>query len=221
MGRIEFDKKHVELLRCFRSLVNCGLVGWRYAIIGSTRRSSDSWECQELLRELARGYPVDLLFDLDFSELRSILERAALFWHAKGFGVVDVTRNPEEMEHFGIAPAEAMAAGCVPLVFHGGGLPEIVDHGSNGMLWKDLEELKALTLAVIRDPERRSSMSERARAKASLFSKERFLESFSEITRRVMGLELRTSASGSFPKTIGPGRPEKDRASQSHSCAEP
>ena len=45
-----------------------------------------------------------------------------------GYGV-DAQREPRRMEHFGMVATEAMAAGCVPIVFCGGGLPEIVSHG--------------------------------------------------------------------------------------------
>jgi len=36
------------------------------------------------------------------------------------------------LEHFGITTVEAMAAGCVPLVYDSGGQAEIVSSGYNG-----------------------------------------------------------------------------------------
>jgi len=44
------------------------------------------------------------------------------------------------MEHFGITPVEAMAAGCVPIVYRGGGLTETVTKDS-GFTWKTIDEL--------------------------------------------------------------------------------
>ena len=35
-------------------------------------------------------------------------------------------RDPIKFEHFGIAPIEAISAGCIPVLFNGGGLNEIV-----------------------------------------------------------------------------------------------
>ena len=75
------------------------------------------------LKQRAEGYPIDLLMDVPGPELRRLFQTATIFWHAKGYGV-DPDVNPEHMEHFGIVVVEAMAAGCVPFVFAGGGQRE-------------------------------------------------------------------------------------------------
>jgi L-malate glycosyltransferase len=196
ISRICPGKKHIELLRAFRELIDGGLTDWRYAIVGSITRGPgwDDERCAETLREMARGYPVDLVFDADRTTLKELLERASLFWHAKGVGE-DAAKNPDAMEHFGIATVEAMAAGCVPLTFSGGGQPEIVEQGASGFLWDNLDTLRSLTRALAIDPERRREMSERARNRAEYFSLERFESRFSSIVQRVMGPSLRSRRS--------------------------
>ena len=77
--------------------------------------------------------------------------RASLFWHAAGYGV-DPARAPERLEHFGIATAEAMLCGAVPLVFPGGGQAEVVQDGVTGVHWRTPPELAARHAGADRRP---------------------------------------------------------------------
>jgi glycosyltransferase involved in cell wall biosynthesis len=58
-----------------------------------------------------------------------------------GYGE-DPERHPERFEHFGMTTAEAMAAGCVPMVIAAGGQVEIVRDGGDGFWWSSPAELK-------------------------------------------------------------------------------
>jgi hypothetical protein len=59
-------------------------------------------------------------------------------------------------------------------VFRGGGLPEIVAHGENGMLWSELDELAACTTALAESPSRRTAMTTAAVRRAEDFATPRF-----------------------------------------------
>ena len=48
-----------------------------------------------------------------------------------------------------MAIAELMAAGAAPVVYDGGGLREIVEHGHSGFRWRSLDELSRWTLSLI------------------------------------------------------------------------
>ena len=72
-----------------------------------------------------RGLPVELRVNITAAELQELYHRASLFWHFCGFGQSD----PALVEHFGMTVAEAMQSGCIPLVFDGGGMREIVRSG--------------------------------------------------------------------------------------------
>jgi glycosyltransferase involved in cell wall biosynthesis len=106
---------------------------------------------------------------------------ASIFWHAAGYGQED---EPGLAEHFGIATAEAMMAGCVPVVIRKGAQPEIVEHGISGFLWENEEELVAYTHQLMNSPELLQRMSRAARERAlRLFSRERFVENFANLLR--------------------------------------
>jgi glycosyltransferase involved in cell wall biosynthesis len=77
------------------------------------------------------------------------------------------------MEHFGIAPVEAMSAGCIPIVFNGGGLREIVKEGYNGFLFSNEQELLQKTTEIIRN---KINISESIlKISASRFSEKKFV----------------------------------------------
>jgi glycosyltransferase involved in cell wall biosynthesis len=67
------------------------------------------------------------------------------------------------MEGFGIAVAEALAAGKAVVATRVGGLPEVVDHESTGLLVPadHPEELTAAILLLLHDDVRRKAMGER------------------------------------------------------------
>jgi glycosyltransferase involved in cell wall biosynthesis len=125
------------------------------------------------LRELAAGLPVHFHVDAPAGELAGLYARAALFWHAAGFGV-DPERHPERLEHFGISTGEAMLSGAVPLVLGAGGPAEMVEDGVSGVHWRTVPDLVARTRALIADPLRADALRAAARERASRWSRERF-----------------------------------------------
>lgn len=58
-------------------------------------------------------------------EVEKVYLRSKIYWHATGFGE-DENYQPIRFEHFGIAPIEALSAKCIPILFNGGGLREII-----------------------------------------------------------------------------------------------
>lgn len=71
--------------------------------------------------------------------------------------------HPARMEGFGIAVAEALAAGKAVVATRVGGLPEVVEHGRTGLLVASdrPEELSASVLSLLRDDGRRKDMEQR------------------------------------------------------------
>lgn len=177
VGRFDGHKQSGVLVECFKSLHDGGLRGWRYAMAGGVADTPSARDRLEDLRRSAAGYPIDFLVNVPWAELKALFETASLFWHAKGFGA-DPESSPEDMEHFGIVTVEAMAAGCIPIAFRGGGQPEIVREGVDGFLWSSEAELTEKTLALVGDANRLAEMAPRAIAGASRFSKGTFCERF-------------------------------------------
>lgn len=165
------NKRQDVLVDGFKQMVDSGLKGWQLKLIGSAKPEGQAFVNK--LQASARGYPIEILQDASHARLEEEYARARLFWHAAGFSV-NQEEHPEQTEHFGIATAEAMSAGCVPVVINKGGQPEIVNHGENGYLWDSLESLKKHTLHLIKSPEKMERMSTTAMKKSQQFSKERF-----------------------------------------------
>jgi glycosyltransferase involved in cell wall biosynthesis len=176
------DKKHGSMIEAF-SIASKSLPGWRLALVGSLVDGDADY--LDSLREQAVGLPVDFYPNAGRGELESLYRRASLFWHGAGLGQ-DPQRNPELMEHFGIVAVEAMSAGTVPLVFNGGGLPEIVIDGECGLLWTTTEELVRLSVGLATDDARRKTMAGRARERAKLYSLEAFTRDFEDALPEAM-----------------------------------
>ena len=82
--------------------------------------------------------------------------------------LADVMVMPSEMESFGQAALEAMAC-CVPTIAtRVGGVPELIEHQHNGLLYEvgDIDGMAAGALSLLTDPERLETMSCAARKTA-------------------------------------------------------
>jgi glycosyltransferase involved in cell wall biosynthesis len=165
------------MVAAFRQMEAAGLGGWEYHCVGGLRDTPAHRAYFERLGAQGSGGGVRLAANLGRGELKRLFERASIFWHASGYGH-DEDADPVRAEHFGISTAEAMAAGCVPVVVNRGGQREIVEHGVSGFLWETLEELKDYTGRLVADDALRSRMSEAARARAARFSREAFAENY-------------------------------------------
>lgn len=159
------NKRQLEMVEQFRGLCNNGLTGWELHLAGFVQDRDYLAKVQVA----AAGLPVRFHTDVTRHELEQLYGQASLFWHAVGEGIA-VDREPELMEHFGIVTVEAMSAGCVPVVFAGGGQPEIVGtDGQAGCLWPTVADWEASTMDLVRNRARRLAMSAAARQRATRF----------------------------------------------------
>ena len=141
VGRFEPSiniKKQDLLIQAFRE-IQPELAGWRLALAGGS--SDANW--LKKLQDSATGLPIDFYPNLTYSELTDLYGKAKIFWHAAGYQV-DVKEHPELAEHFGITTAEAITAGCIPLVVPKGGQTEVVPDSQYH--WTTLNELRAHSL---------------------------------------------------------------------------
>jgi glycosyltransferase involved in cell wall biosynthesis len=165
-------KRQDFLVEAFRRLCDEGLSGWELHLAGSVHRAAEHAGYYERIRELARGYPIDFHPDASHAEVEALYGRAAIYWHASGYGAG--ADRPEAFEHFGMTTAEAMANGAVPAVYAGGGQLEIVEDGVNGRFWTDLEGLLATTRDLMANSAIRERLAAAARSSVERFSRERF-----------------------------------------------
>jgi glycosyltransferase involved in cell wall biosynthesis len=109
------------------------------------------------------------------------LERSAV---AERYREADLFTLPSSAEAFGNVFAEALASGLPIIGSTVGGIPELVEHGTNGLLVPagNPEALAQAIRYIADDPELRSKMSARNRAKA-----EATLQ-WSQVTRRYVAI---------------------------------
>ncbi|MBI5465536.1 glycosyltransferase family 4 protein [Candidatus Gottesmanbacteria bacterium] len=165
------NKKQKEMAGFFKNNLN-SFRGWKLYLIGGLLEQDRAYFDQ--IEQSVKDVPQISLFPNEsFEDLKEHYGQAKIYWHAAGFGVNE-NINPAGMEHFGISTVEAMAAGCVPIVFDGGGQREIVEHGVDGFLWKREEELIENTLRIVNDEKLRKEIAQKAIEKSKRFSKEKF-----------------------------------------------
>ncbi len=142
VGRFHPSKKQNILIDAFRSITG----NWRLVCGGGLLAADRSYF--QSLQKKSIGLPIDLIPDVPFEKLQSLYEKAIIYWHAAGFGEID----PKLQEHFGISTVEAMSYGCIPVVYNGGGLVEIIKENENGFLWNTPEELIDKTRKIMSSP---------------------------------------------------------------------
>jgi len=172
-------KRQDILISAFKQMVNQGLTGWELILAGASLAKDSENKFLIELKKMVKGYPIKILVNLPFEPLKDLYSKAKLFWHAAGFGIND-REEPWRVEHFGITPVEAMAAGAVPLVVDKGGLKEIVRRGV-GERWQTVEELIDKSFLLIRNEELYRKCQKRALLGAKKFSKNNFYRKFLEI----------------------------------------
>ena len=135
------NKKQDVLVKAFIKMYDQGWArDWKLVLVGRKHTDEASSSYIQTLEETVKGYPIDLCYDTGADELQNLLDRAKIYWHATGFEEVS-NINPEKFEHFGLTTIEAAQFGAVPVVFNGGGQPEIIKHARNGYLWDSIDEL--------------------------------------------------------------------------------
>lgn len=174
VGRFNEQKRQEVLVDAFKKM---RLPGFRLVLAGGLLPSDKVYFSK--LKSVTRGSSIELQTNIPMNALSDLYGRAIIYWHAAGFGEVD----PVRMEHFGITTVEAMAAGCIPIVFNGGGQPEIVEEGETGFLWDTPDELVKKTEKILQAKTIESIVSS-ARKKALVFDTSVFEEKYDQLLER-------------------------------------
>ena len=171
------NKRQDVLVGAFKKMIRDGLENWRLVVVGG---DSEGKSLVSKIKKEAKNYPIDIITNPDFNQLKRLYGKAKIFWTAAGFEV-DQEKNPEKVEHFGITTVEAMAAGLVPVVINKGGQPEIVSENKNGLLWNSEKELIKKTLSLINDHRNYLRLSKAVQKRADYFSQKRFCHEIKEL----------------------------------------
>jgi len=186
------NKKQDVMVKAFIEMYDKGWVqDWQLILVGRIHADEESNSYIKSLEELAKGYPILLKYDTNAEELQSLLARAKIYWHATGYGEAP-DASPEKFEHFGLSTIEAAQFGAVPVVFNGGGQPEIITHTKNGFLWNTTNELIEYTRHLIDNQQALNEFSIAAFNSMEIFGEEKqslwfalFLSSFYNLESRI------------------------------------
>ncbi len=184
VGRF-FDHLHSKrqdvLVTAFKEMVDRQpklMKGWKLVLVGPIEDSRYA----ERVKELAKGYSIELHHSLSRTELLKYYQQATFYWHAAGFEV-DEQLNPEKVEHFGISTVEAMNFGCIPLPVGKGGQIEVLGSSLKNLAWQKTEELTKMTASIIENDELRHELAEKAVTRAKNFGKDPFIKTLTEMIK--------------------------------------
>lgn len=164
-------KSQDVLIRLFEEFNTKVPNSWELIIAGGSEVGGE--EFVKELKKMSKGLPIKILENVSFPEIKRIVGEAKFFWSAAGYDI-DEMREPIKVEHFGISLVEAMSAGCVPVVINKGGYKEIIQDGTNGILWNSKDSAIKSTLALVSDYKKWKAMSDSAKKDSIKYSYDNF-----------------------------------------------
>jgi glycosyltransferase involved in cell wall biosynthesis len=164
VSRIDWGKRVTEIPEVAKLVPEA-----EFYLVGSTRPASGP--VLEVLKEKAEGLKnFHLETDVPRKRIIELMSQASIYLH------------PPHAEHFGIAIAEAAAAGLVPVVYRdGGGWTDIASRIDQGLGYTSVEEAAHIIRSLLNDPGRLKELSLKAREVAKGFSYENFKIRLNEV----------------------------------------
>jgi glycosyltransferase involved in cell wall biosynthesis len=144
--------QHLIIQAFERASARCPeLRDWELVIAGSHDHSPATEAYVEECRRLAArvGSSIQVVTHLSYPEVETLLTRAFAFVHAAGAGSPPGV-EPYHTEHVGLAIAEAMAHGCIPLTPARGGIFEVLAPGEGGIPYVTVEGMEEGLLELAR-----------------------------------------------------------------------
>lgn len=175
VGRFHNLKKQDVLISVFNKLK---LNDWKLVLAGGLLDQDQAY-FDELDKSLSNN--IFLKPNISFLQLQKLYSEARIYWHGAGYG----EKSPEKMEHFGITTVEAMASGCIPVTFKGGGQKEIIKHGVNGYLWETTDDLAKYTQKLVGSTGLCEKLSKQSKQDAVKYSEAKFCRKWQELVDKL------------------------------------
>lgn len=147
------NKKQDKMIEAFKLLHASGNTDIELHLVGGADSSVETQTYMKVLKESAEGFPIFFHIGVNRNEVENIYKKSKIYWHAAGMGI-DSEKEPIKLEHFGISPIEAISAGCYPILFEAGGLPETIYNLSltkDAHLFLTIDELTSKTKKALED----------------------------------------------------------------------
>ncbi len=145
------SKKHHLIIKTYKKLKQKYSLFKNFKLIlAGGMKEEDKEYFSRLEKLIGSDRSIILKPNVSFNELYQLYKLASFYWHFTGYGI-DENKNPEQVEHLGIAPLQAMAAGCLTFCYNAGGPKEIIRNGENGFLFNNENQLINKAITIIQD----------------------------------------------------------------------
>ncbi len=151
--------------------------GWQLLLVGAVEPDGVHQAFVQRLKKQAADWPIVFAHKVDAQTLSTFYKESDLYWHAAGLDI-DENLTPAKVEHFGMAPVEAMAHGCLPLLTNKGGLKEVVGSElASQFLFSSQSDLVGKTnMLMLATKSEKQTKRQLVRKQAENFSLERFCQ---------------------------------------------
>ncbi|PJC33577.1 hypothetical protein CO048_02885 [Candidatus Roizmanbacteria bacterium CG_4_9_14_0_2_um_filter_35_15] len=157
------SKNQEKIIETFKllKLSNPSFKDYKLILAGGLKKEDEEYFNQ--LKSVVRN-DSSIIFktNIPLYELYELYKLSNYFWHFTGLGV-DENKHPEGVEHFGIAPLEAIASGCLTFCHSSGGPKDFVIEGETGFLFDNQEKLIVKMIAVEKNPLLQKKVKEKGR----------------------------------------------------------
>lgn len=147
-------KNQLEIAEAYRLLVSDlpQAREWKLILAGSLdTRHPEHIAYYKAVQDKLRDMNAEVLPNISPVLLDKLYSDASIYVHAAGMNQAP-TKFPENFEHFGITPLEAMLAGAIPVVFSIGGPAELIDQLDIGYKFSSHKSLvDVLAQLIVRD----------------------------------------------------------------------